>query len=339
MRRVQGVQRAARTGRSSDAEARRHSSNEKSRRLRRHRCSSRRRRPLSGGACRASRAWRRACRSASPRARCATRSRRSSARADLERLLPLHRRLRRNAGEQTGAGSRIAGPRSCTACRRPSASRSKTRAGASSRPKPPACAASASRRPIRSRICPDADAIVDSLDEFTPTVIAALARGSCSRLARPRTLPARCTTARAVHVTIAAVKSAFHLHSRSVQVAAELENGHERAGRRPGAGGAGDRPGRIPVARCRRRTWSARSHGRRSRRARGTGRRARPGRHRCAQRVPLRRAGLHRQPRALRRSAQQLPQRSARIAAPAFRSAWPSSTSKSRAAPACTSRA
>ena len=84
-------------------------------------------------------------------------------------VLPLHRRVRRHAGQQARARSVPPGRRSCTAGRRIAASRSRTRAGASNRPRPPACGASGITNTYPVSELLEADAIITSLDELTPS--------------------------------------------------------------------------------------------------------------------------------------------------------------------------
>ena len=137
------------------------------------------------------RGWPRSSRSASRRARCGTRSRRSSNEAGLRRLLRLHRGVRRHAVEQAGAGSVPA------------------RRGAPRRP-PGACVAiEDSRWGIESARAAGlacvgitqtyprdelsaADRIIDSLDELTPTLIQVSSTAmNRSRMTLPLNLRAR----------------------------------------------------------------------------------------------------------------------------------------------------
>ena len=119
---------------------------------------------------RASNGWP-SIRSASRPARCGPRSRPSSARA-----LDRHFRFIVASGDTPGASprrTRTVAPPSFTACLRPSAWRSKTRAGASNRRRRRAFVRGITNTYPRSELVL-ADRVIDSLAEFTPALIRSL---------------------------------------------------------------------------------------------------------------------------------------------------------------------
>ena len=164
----------------------------------------------------ASRGSPRSSRSGSRPARRRTRSRRCSRRAGLAHHFRFVVASGDTAGEQAGAGSVPTRRRSCTACAPGEClAIEDSRWGiASAKAAGLWCIGITNTYPVGELL--EADAIITSLDEFTPALIRVPIGGSelgveCSRAACP------------VSRTISAMSVALHLHPRAVQVAAELE--------------------------------------------------------------------------------------------------------------------
>ena len=216
-------------------------------------------------------------------------------RARPRRAVRRHRRRRRDAAQQ--AATRIPYPRAVAAARRarahPGVARPRRACvaiedshwGLASAQAGRACAASASRRPIRAHELVAADLVVDSLDELT---IELPARNGRPARDHRRTCCARSPTPRsaATRATSCAARCCLPLH--------RVPRGRRRGRARSQL----TRLGAIATARVERLGLEAV--------AAGAGRRAEP--------AAVRRRGLPRQRRAVRGPAQQLPQRRRRAA-------------------------